>query len=113
MKLNNNPKLSHTFSEDIQPQLVKFLKSEGINADQTPGLVSQLTEEIVWLREHGKSADEIWADVRRCRYLRGYEPPLMRISDDPRWVFNDDDENGAFLKHFIHIANQVDTVKHT
>lgn len=94
-------------------KLKQFLTEQGIDIAELPDSIATLSEEIIAMRNLGKSNDEVWEDVRNCRYLRGYEPPLMVLPDqnDPsRFVFGKSSHE-LYQQHLLRIARQVKAAK--
>lgn len=94
-------------------KLKQFLSDEGVDANKLPNGLNKLAEDIITLRNLGKTNDEVWQDVRSCRYLRGYDPPLMTLPDknDPsQFVFGKSSKE-LYKQHLMRIARQVEAAK--
>lgn len=99
--------------EHTAKKLKQFLSEEGVELDRLPHGIDVLTEDIIALRNLGKNNDQVWEDVRNCRYLRGYEPPLMVLpdkSDPSQFVFGKSSKE-LYNQHLMRIARQVKAAK--
>lgn len=96
--------------ESTRSKLKEFLSEQGIDMDQTPAL-AKLSEDIIAMRNLGKSTDQVWDDVRNCRYLRGYDPPMMRIPEDTNQFVFGSSTSELYQRHLRHIAKQVEAAR--
>lgn len=94
-----------------QLSLQLFLSEEEVSLNDVSNLIG-LTEDLVAMRNLGKTNEEIWKDVRRCRYLRGYDPPEMCIEDKDtnRFVFGMSMEE-TYQQHLLRVAECVEAAR--
>jgi len=85
--------------------------------EQEPSATLQQTvsNDILATRSLGKTSEEIWSDVRQCRYLRGYDPPIMRINSQTasEFVFGEVPASGdeSYKQHLIRVTRLVGRAK--